>query len=227
MEFNSRGLKHSRAHNFVLKPRNEQYVRELSRWTYRTEILFPTYLLFRRPIRGIISGSLLPLLPPLITDGLHLNNERLDPIDSYIRMPTRFVSKFNAPANLLELKLSRCREFLRELAEGVPAGVHDEDEDFSNLPLLHPKLNISAESEQKSISMYANYRTQRGLLLSESNETPTRPACISCHGDGAPRRRKSRALVWMHPYQDPSYRLWNESKRIHLPNGFCHVKRGR
>ena len=38
--------------------------------------------------------------------------------------------------------------------------------------------------------MCANYRTQRGLLLSESNETPTRPACILS------RRRKSR--VWMH-----------------------------
>lgn len=46
---------------------------------------------------------------------------------------------------------------------------------FSSLSLTRNWIFLPS---QRSISMYANYRTQRGVLLSESNETPTRPACI-------------------------------------------------
>lgn len=76
--------------------------------------------------------------------------------------------------------------------------------------------------------MCANYRTQGGLLLSESNETPTRPACILSR----------RALV-RHTAQEvtcvdaslSSYRpracFVCETKatgHIHSVNGFQYVK---
>ena len=87
---------------------------------------------------------------------------------------------------------------------------------------------------EREISMYTNYRTQRGVLLSESNVTPTRgnrsERAPLVRGDGAEslvhrRCRKSRALVCI-PLSEAgvrslSYaRLWNESN-IHLHEILC------
>ena len=115
-------------------------------------------------------------------------------------------------------------------------------------PLFLPsraKLNISAESgrkrekgkeggrererERDRISMYTNYRTQRGVLLSESNVTPTRgnrsERAPLVRGDGAEslvhwRCRKSRALVCI-PLSEAgvrslSYARLRSESNIHL-----------
>lgn len=209
MEFNSRGVKHSRAHNFVLKPRNEQHVRERFLGE-RTEprYCFWLYLLFRRPIRGIISGSLLPLLPPLIMDGLHLNNKRLDPIDSYIRAPTRFVSKFNAPANLFKLKFklpSVSLPRVRGMDYLLYPEVYDEDEDFSNLLIRNWIFLPSQRNEEHQYVCQLPGATRLIVEWKQRNAHAAGMHLVTVMvRSRAPRRRKSRALVWMHPRQDPS-----------------------
>lgn len=104
--------------------------------------------------------------------------------------------KFNAPANLFNPRLTKTSILTYAYVRRGRFGM--------TIEIWFPpraKLNVFCRVRVPSaISMYTNYRAQRGVLLSESNVTPTPGSYRAAHlvtaiVQSRVRCRKSRALV--------------------------------